>query len=210
MREYTHIAGAVLFFLIFAYLLNFDHVIFGIVFAGWISVFPDIIEKLIGKHKRIGHTIFWVIPLVLVAYFNFFIGIALLTGFLSHLFFDIFTKNGCPILYPITITNFVALRRLNRVSTPTNQEKAVFIFIIFLIVPLFLLTSGISSNIDFSGYHLEDKNGNSRDPNGINAGSKNTVHINLDINSKSNKNISVEKSNDNLTNIMVKDIETGG
>ena len=114
MREYTHIAGAVLFFLIFAYLLNLVNVIFGIVFAGWISVFPDVIDKLIGNHKGIGHSIFWVFPLLIVTYFNFFIGIALLIGFLSHLFFDIFTANGCPVLYPITITNFVSLRRFEQ------------------------------------------------------------------------------------------------
>ena len=215
MREYTHIAGAVLFFLIFAYILNLNNVIFGIIFAGWISVFPDIIDKLIGKHKGIGHSILWVFPLILVAFCNFFIGVALLTGFLSHLFFDIFTTNGCPLLYPISHTNFVSLRRLNRVRTTTNQEKGVFIFIIFLIVPLFLFTSGISTNLNLSEHHnLEvntgDGGGNSFNHYGNSAGSKNTVYINLNLNSKGNKNISVEKINDNITNVIVKDLEAGG
>ena len=212
MREYTHIAGAILFFLTFAYILNLDNIIFGMVFAGWISVFPDVIEKLIGKHKRLGHTIFWIIPLIIITYFNFYIGVALLTGFLSHLFFDIFTASGCPILYPISLTNFVALRKFNRIKTPTNQEKGVFVFIIFLIVPLFVFTSGISSSINLSG-NLNtdvingDTTGNSFYHSGNTTGSKDTIHINLNLNSKGNKNISTEKVNDNITNIVVKDIK---
>ena len=195
-----------------AYLLNFNNIILGIIFAGWISVFPDVIDKLIGKHKGIGHSIFWVFIFMLVAYYNFFIGVALLTGFLSHLFFDIFTTNGCPILYPISRTNFVALKRLNRVRTTTNQEKGVFIFIIFLIVPLFLLTSGISSNLNLNNLEVNsgDSNANSGYHQGNTSGFKNTVYINLDLNSKGNKNISVEKINDNITDIIVKDIEPGG
>ena len=75
-------------------------------------------------------------------------------------------------------TNFVSLKRLNRIRTTTNQEKGVFIFIIFLIVPLFLMTSGISFNF-MSGYHnLEvnsgDSNGNSAYHSGNTTGSKNT------------------------------------
>jgi len=123
MREYTHIAGAILFYLLFAYLLNLHYIIPGIIFAGWISVFPDILDKLIGKHKSVGHSIFWILPLILVAYFNIYLGIALLTGFLSHLFLDIFTTNGCPLLYPIVRTNFVALKKQFRIKTQTNQEK---------------------------------------------------------------------------------------
>lgn len=209
MREYTHVVGGVLFFLIFAYLLNLNYVIPGMVFAGWIAIFPDVIEKLFGKHQTYGHSLIWLVPFIIVSYFNTVIGVALITGFLSHLFLDMFTTNGCRILYPILNTTFVILKKPFRIKTFTNQEKAVFIFLIFLIVPLFMLTTGISTVPDICGYN------NSQPQEGINPvhsvkkfpETKNTFYINMDLNSKTNKNVTLEKVDENKTNIMVKDVE---
>ena len=68
MRSYTHVAGAILFYIIFAFLLNLNHLIVGTFFAAWISLFPDIIDKLLDKHRGIGHSIFWLGPLFLVGF----------------------------------------------------------------------------------------------------------------------------------------------
>jgi len=209
MREYTHIAGAILFYLILVYLLNLHDIIIGIIFAGWISVFPDILDKLIGKHRSIGHSILWILPLILVGYFNIYLGIALLTGFLSHLFLDIFTRNGCPLLYPILRTNFVALKKQFRIKTQTSQEKAVFIFLIFLIIPVFMITTGIYSIAHLPGYqnlqsNSESDNLNLEDNYKNNLEPKNTIYINLDLKSKTNKNITIQKINENITNIIIK------
>lgn len=210
MKEYTHIAGGVLFFLIFAYILDLNYIISGMIFAGWISIFPDVIERMIWKHQTIGHSLIWIIPFIIISYFNLVIGVALITGFLSHLFFDMFTINGCRIFYPILNTTFVVLRKSIRVHANTNQEKAVFIFLIFLIVPLFVLTTGISTIPDLHGYtNTFNQNADSINPTHTNKNypeSKNTFYINLDLNSKSNKNITVHKVDENFTNIEVKDI----
>ncbi|BDZ68787.1 metal-dependent hydrolase [Methanobacterium ferruginis] len=101
MRDYTHIAGAILIFLTFAYLTNFSNLLIGIFFAGWISVFPDIIDRLTGKHRGIGHSIFWLIPFSLIGLWDLPIAVAIIIGFLSHIFLDILTTHGCPLLYPI-------------------------------------------------------------------------------------------------------------
>jgi len=57
MRFYTHIASGILFYVIFAYLINLNIAIFGIFVVGMISVFPDLVDKLNFKHRTIGHSL---------------------------------------------------------------------------------------------------------------------------------------------------------
>lgn len=85
MRSYTHIAGAILFYIIFAFLLNLNHLILGTFFVAWISLFPDIIERLLKEHRGIGHSLFWMIPIFLVGLWNWGIAAAMIIGFLSHI-----------------------------------------------------------------------------------------------------------------------------
>ena len=151
MRIYTHIAFSILFFVTFAYLINLNATIFGILIAGLISVFPDTMDKFEGKHRGIGHSIIWIIPLVFIGFLNFGIGFALVIGFLSHIFLDTFTWNGCPILYPFSKITFVSLNKRNRVRTGTAKEKAIFIFILFLLVLTILFSTCILSVLDLSG-----------------------------------------------------------
>jgi inner membrane protein len=67
MRSYTHLAGAILFYLIFAFLFNQTHLIVGIFFGSWASVTPDIIDRILKTHRGYGHSIFWLIPFIVVA-----------------------------------------------------------------------------------------------------------------------------------------------
>jgi len=117
MRSYTHIAGAILLFVTLAYFTNLDHVIIGIFFASWGSVFPDILS---GKHRGIGHSIFWLIPFALMCFWNLTVGVAMLLGFISHVFLDILTMYGCPVLYPLWKTDFVCFGKKRRIKTGTN------------------------------------------------------------------------------------------
>ena len=150
MKIYTHIVGSILFFIAFAYLINLNAIFIGVFIAGWISVLPDVMDRIEGKHRGLGHSIIWIIPFVIIAHINFIVGSALIIGFLSHILFDIFTWNGCPFLYPFSKKDFVSLSKRNRIKTGTNQEKAIFIFIIFLLIPLLLFTSGILSTLKVS------------------------------------------------------------
>ena len=90
MRSYTHIAGAILLFITFAYLTNLNNILIGIFCAGWISVFPDIIDRLLGEHRGYGHSFIWLIPFTLIGSFDLGVEAALVIGFISHIFFDLF------------------------------------------------------------------------------------------------------------------------
>ena len=136
MRSYTHITGAIVLFLSFAYLTNLNNLLVGILFASWITLFPDILDRLIGKHRGYGHSIIWIIPCLLAAFFNVTIAIALIIGIISHVLLDLITTHGTPILYPLWKTNFVVLNKKRRIKTGTNHDKAVFLALIFLLIPI--------------------------------------------------------------------------
>ena len=140
MRSYTHIAGALLLFITFTYLVNLNNLFLGIFFAGWISFFPDILDRLLGEHRGVGHSIFWLIPFGLLGFWNLTIAAALMIGMISHLLLDILTTHGCPILYPLWKTNFVVLSEKRRIKTGTNQDIAVFIVLLFLLIPVLYFT----------------------------------------------------------------------
>lgn len=44
MRSYTHIAGALVLFLSFAYLINLNNLYWGVFTAAWMSLFPDVLD----------------------------------------------------------------------------------------------------------------------------------------------------------------------
>ncbi len=135
MRSYTHITGALLLFISFSYLMNLNNLYLGLFLAGWISLFPDIMDRILGKHRGYGHSIFWLIPFTLISFLNVTVAAALLMGIISHTVLDILTTHGSPILYPLSKTNFVILNEKKRIKTGTNQDKTVFITLMFLINP---------------------------------------------------------------------------
>jgi inner membrane protein len=212
MRSYTHIAGAILLFVTVAYLTNLSNLITGIFFAGWISVFPDIIDKITGKHRGIGHSIIWLIPFAIIGLWNIGIAVAIMIGFVSHIFLDILTTNGCPLLYPLWKTDFVCFGKKRRIKTGTNQDRAVFLVMLFILIPFLLFTTNIGSLL----HHTEDQNMvfaastdsiNSSKNNDI---IKNNFNLNFELNDGVNKKITVQKVNENETTILVNDIENGG
>ncbi len=214
MKIYTHIAGSILFFGVFAYLLNLDSIFIGIFIAGWISVFPDVVDKLGDKHRGIGHNVLWLIPFALLGFWNFVISSALIIGFLSHILLDTITWNGCPVFNPLSKVEFVSLSRRNRFKTGTSQEKALFIFFLVLIIPTIL----ISTNFLSVGSLLENENSllstgeaSGLPINSINKHDALNDHVNLgfQINSNTNKNITIRKVGENETNLIIKDIDSG-
>lgn len=208
MRSYTHIAGAILLYVTIAYLANFNNMITGIFFAGWISVFPDIIDKITGKHRGIGHSIIWLIPFAIIGLWNVGIAVAIIIGFVSHIFLDILTTNGCPVLYPLWKTDFVCFGKKRRIKTGTNQDKATFLVILFILIPFLLFTTNIGSIL----HHTEDQNvvfaastdsmNNSRNNDTI----KNNFNLNFELNDGVNKKITVQRVSENETTILVNDI----
>ena len=91
MRSYTHIAGALLLYISFSYLINLNNLYLGLFVAGWISLFPDILERLLGTHRGYGHSIFWLIPFILISFFNITIGVGFVMG-IYHMLFWIYLQ----------------------------------------------------------------------------------------------------------------------
>lgn len=208
MRSYTHIVGAIFLFVTFAYVTNFNNLLTGIFFAGWISLFPDLIDKITGKHRGIGHSIFWLIPLAIVGFWNMGIAVAIMIGFISHIFLDILTTNGCPVLYPLWKNDFVCFGKKRRIKTGTNQEKAVFLVILLLLVPFLLLTTNIVSLFENTGDENVVFAGSSESVNSSinNDTMKNNFYLNFELKEGVNKNISIKKVSEKETNILVNDI----
>ncbi|HOI71234.1 MAG TPA: metal-dependent hydrolase [Methanobacterium sp.] len=204
MRSYTHIAGAILLFITFAYLTNLNNILSGIFFAGWISVFPDIIDRLLGKHRGYGHSLIWLVPFTLVGFLDLAIAAALIIGFISHILLDILTVNGCPVLYPFWKTNFVCFSKGRRIKTGTNQDKAVFVFILFLLIPVLLFTTSIGSMMNFSdNQNLVFAAGDDTNTSKNNDTIKNTFNLNFELDQNVKKNITVEKISENKTTITI-------
>jgi len=204
MRFYTHITAGILFFVLFAYIFDIRdmQLYVGILIAALISVLPDIIDRITEKHRGMGHSLIILFPLGLLMVGNFEIGVAAVSAFISHIVFDIITVRGCPLLYPLTKTNYVALSKKRRIKTGTKQDKAVFCFLIILLIPSLLLITGAFTILP---------NGNgSVAAAGVNQTNQSTfkqvnVNINIDENTK-NKKITIEKVNENTTTITIEDI----
>jgi len=144
MRYYTHITAGILFFLLFAYIFDIGdmQLYVGIIIAALISVLPDVVDRITERHRGMGHSLLIIIPLSLLMVANFEVGVAAISAFISHIFFDIITVRGCPLLYPLTKTNYVALSKKRRIKTGTKQDKAVLCFLIILLIPSLLLITG--------------------------------------------------------------------
>ena len=104
--------------------------------TGWSKWWTGILDKLhlsknrglsIHLHKRCTHNVFVLLFAFGLIYFNLPVGLAAFSAVFSHLFLDLFTVNGCPLLYPLRETRYVALRTRNRLRTGSRQEKALFI-----------------------------------------------------------------------------------
>lgn len=214
MKWYTHIIGAILFFLLFTSLTGLKQVFVGIFFAGWISILPDLLDMFASKHKSFGHSIFLVVPCLIIGLFNLTIGIALTIGLVSHTILDLLTTNGTPALIPLTKTNFAILNRKRRIKTGTNQDKSVFISLIFLLIPLLLFNIGfmqingtpINDLLGFNGLvqdQMTDTNKNDMKQNS-------NFNINLNINPGMNGIIKLEKVNETVTTISIKNNDSTG
>ena len=215
MRFYTHIVVSILFFLTFANLINLNGIIVGIIVSGGISIFPDIIDKVGGKHRGIGHSVIWLIPFIIILYTNFIIGSALIIGFISHIILDSFTWIGSPFFYPFFKIDFVSLNKRNRIRTGSNQEKAIFIFTLILLIAVILFTFGVLSNFTLplgqnSIFSTGEASGAPLNNYNIKNPSKNSININLQLNSNSTKNITIHQVNENDTNVVVENLIVGG
>jgi len=214
MKWYTHITGAILFFLLFICLTGLKQWFIGIFFAGWISVLPDLLDMFASKHKSFGHSIFLVVPCLIIGLFNLTIGIALTIGLISHTILDLLTTYGTPALKPLTKTNFVILNNKRRIKTGTNQDKSVFISLVFLVIPLLLFNIGflqingtpINDLFGFNGLIQDQMTETNKKDMKLHS----NFNINLNLDPSKNGIIKLENLNENVTSISVKNNDSTG
>ena len=153
MMYYTHAAFGLLLSLVYIDFFSVESQVIFVFLALFFSLFPDIDEskskigrenKILSKtinfffgHRGIFHTI-W-IPVLLFLILLLFnvkviIGIAILIGYISHLFLDAITKQGIKPFYPIYNKRISGFIRTNSII-----EKGFFIIIIALALYLVYL-----------------------------------------------------------------------
>lgn len=212
MRFYTHIAGALLFYLILAHFIHPQNFLLNLLIVSVISITPDIMDKLSGTHRGMGHSILWIIPIIFIGFYNLVLAATILVGYVSHLVLDLFTVNGCPLLYPFKKTKFACLGRKRRIKTGTNQDKSVLFFFIIFLIPMIIFSTNLGNLLtDFdSQYTIFASNSESLNNSEVFAGNRNNFYLNFQLDEKVNKNISIYRVDENLTTIIVKDLEPGG
>ena len=152
MMYYTHAAFGLLLSLSYIEFFNPESQVLFVLTVLFFSLFPDIDEtrskigsknKVLSKtinfffgHRGIFHTI-WIPALLFLVLIllnvKAIIGIAILIGYISHLFLDAITKQGIKPLYPIYN------KRINGfIKTNSLFEKMFFLLVIGLVLYLVL------------------------------------------------------------------------
>lgn len=144
----THLAFSLFIGLILIKILNIKNQILFLIFLLFFAVFPDIDEKtskiskkikllsypinFIFKHRGFFHTIY--LPLILFLLFfivNKILSIAILAGYLSHLFLDSLTKSGIKPFKPFKLKFYGFFK--------SGGFFDYFFFLLLLLIDIYLI-----------------------------------------------------------------------
>ena len=146
----THLAFSLFIGLILIKILDVQNQILFLILLLFFGVFPDIDEKsskisrktkfllrpisFLFKHRGFFHTIY--LPLILFLLFLIIneqiLGIAILVGYLSHLFLDSLTKSGIKIFKPFFKLKFYGFFKVGKFFD-------YFLFLLFCIMDIYLI-----------------------------------------------------------------------
>ena len=204
MRSYTHIAGGIIFTMLIMYILNIPVTAFYIFLAGTAAVIPDLLDYMLTeKHNRETHNI-WVLVVLLGLSLVNQIFIIVTAAYFSHLVLDLMTSHGVRLLYPVKKTRFVCMGEKYRIKTGTSREKALFFFLVILVVGGVLMNYQVFSLIDTATAMQPTTLADNNTTNGSNTKTYINIQVQVD-EGMSNKNISI-KNSQNESNIIVKEI----
>jgi inner membrane protein len=204
MRSYTHIAGGIIFTMLIMYILNIPVTAFYIFLAGTAAVIPDLLDYMLTeKHNRETHNI-WVLVILMGLSLVNQIFIIIAAAYFSHLVLDLMTSHGVRLLFPFKKTRFVCMGEKYRIKTGTGREKALFFFLVILVVGGVLMNYQVFSLIDTATATQPTTMADNNTTNGSNAKTYINVQVQVD-EGMSNKNISI-KNSQNESNIIVREI----
>lgn len=137
MKFYTHVAGGLLLYVFLVWMFNQPFSIGGTLAVSCMSIVPDLLDRLVGEHRGWGHSAILLIPIILSFFISSWFGIALLSGFMAHILFDILTRKGVAFFYPFSSTRYVMPKKeKSRIITGSKQETALFIVVVLLLLPV--------------------------------------------------------------------------
>jgi inner membrane protein len=146
----THLAFSLLIGLILIKSLGVKNQILFLILLLFFSAFPDIDERrskiskklkflsypvgLIFKHRGFFHTIYFPLTLFILLFVinEKILGIAILAGYLSHLFLDCLTVSGVKIFKPLSELKFYGFFKVGKFFD-------YFLFLLFLILNIYLI-----------------------------------------------------------------------
>lgn len=167
------------------------------------------------SHNRCTHNLLVLFISLSLLYFSIPVGLAAFSALFSHIFLDIFTMQGCPLLYPFREVKFVALKPRNRIRTGSRREKALFIFLtlvvfsgLFCYFNLFTLVDGHLYSSDDTVTVTATTTDNTTNTTNTTYYNRDKSNINLNVypDKKGEKNITI-KYQDQETNILIKDLD---
>ena len=108
--------------------------------------------RFLSMHRGIMHTLLLPICAIVIALFveENFIRILLhgfAIGYISHIFADCLTKQGCPILFPLTSKSICILGRRGIITGEKRENTVKNIVIVALIIAALLLPVGFSFDL---------------------------------------------------------------
>lgn len=146
----THLAFSLFIALLLIKFLNIKNQILFLIILLFFAIFPDIDEKtskiskkikflsypinFIFRHRGFFHSIYFPVILFLLFYLinEKILGIAILTGYLSHLFLDSLTKSGIKAFKPFLKLRFYGFFKVGKFFD-------YFLFLVFLILDIYLI-----------------------------------------------------------------------
>ncbi|MBL7054760.1 metal-dependent hydrolase [Candidatus Woesearchaeota archaeon] len=146
----THLVFSLFIGLVLIKILNIENQILFLILLLFFSIFPDIDEKkskisrkirflsfpinLIFRHRGFFHTIYIPLTLFLLLYIisEKILGIAVLTGYVSHLFLDSLTKSGVRIFKPFFKLRFYGFFKVGKFFD-------YFLSLLFLVIDIYLI-----------------------------------------------------------------------
>ena len=223
MRKKTHIvAGLIIGLLIFIVLRPF-HLIFINNFYEFIkfnilviisSIILDPLEYGFFKgHHRQLHSIFILIIPLMIMYLNFLIGLAIFSGFLSHIILDLLNPSGCPLFSPIKKDYYKLSNKIyGGIKLGSEGEYAIF-FTLLLILTLFVFgllvaVPEISIGSPANFYNLSNNSNIPLNNSNITYDDENVhININVDIDDQEEKNITINRY-DNSTTFLISNYDS--
>ena len=127
------------------------------------------------------------------------------TAYFSHLVLDLLTYHGVRLLYPLKKTKFVCMGEKNRIKTGTNREKALFFFLVIIVIAGVLMSYQVFNIIDTTAAstgttQIEGNNSTNQ------SSTKTYINVQVQVDDRMlNKNISI-KNGPNESNIVVTEV----